>query len=65
MKYEEKKIPTGDIEKIDSFIRMLKIKKNKNIYYENKNNNNKKKEEEANIQNFIKDAILYSQDETI
>ncbi len=27
MKYEEKKIPTGDIEKIDIFIRMLKIKK--------------------------------------
>ncbi len=40
MKYEEKKIPTGDI---DIFIRMLKIKKNQNIYYENKNNNNKEK----------------------
>ena len=58
MKYEEKKIPTGDIEKIDIFIRMLKIKKNQNIYYENKNNNNKEKkekeeEEEKKKQNYI------------
>ena len=55
MKFEEKKIPSGDIEKIDSFIRMLKIKKNQNIYYENKNNHNKEKEEEEEKkkQNYI------------
>ncbi len=45
IKFEEKKIPSGDIEKIDIFIKMLRIKKNQNIYFDNKNNNIKEKEE--------------------
>ena len=57
IKFEEKKIPSGDIEKIDIFIKMLRIKKNQNIYYENKNNHNKEKEkeeeEEKKKQNYI------------
>ena len=48
MKFEEKKIPSGDIDKIDNYIRILRIRKNQNFYYENKNNNIKEKNEKEN-----------------
>ena len=48
MKFEEKKIPSGDIDKIDNYIRILRIRKNQNFYYENKNNNIKEKDEKEN-----------------
>ena len=45
---KKKKIPSGDIDKIDNYIRILRIRKNQNFYYENKNNNIKEKDEKEN-----------------